>query len=89
MPRLTRPQVSRVLRELLPQRTWTRAELLQWLADTQQRDDRAKQPHGVVVLEPYSLCGKVEQVFLFDFILIRQGFNQPGHLKATHSELPL
>jgi len=39
---LTRPQVSRVLRELLPHRIWTPAELLQWLNDTQERNARAK-----------------------------------------------
>ena len=45
MPPITRPQVSRVLRELLPHRTWTRAELLQWLSATQERNERAKLSH--------------------------------------------
>jgi Transposase DDE domain len=45
MSQLTRPQVSRVLRELLPHRTWTRAELLQWLRATQERNARAKESH--------------------------------------------
>lgn len=45
MPQLTRPQVSRVLRELLPQRVWTDEDLLRWLKDTQQRNERAKQSH--------------------------------------------
>ena len=45
MPQLTRPQVSRVLRELLPQRVWTDEDLLHWLAETQQRNERAKQSH--------------------------------------------
>jgi len=45
MPQLTRPQVSRVLRAVLPHRTWTRAELLQWLSDTQERNGRAKHAH--------------------------------------------
>ena len=46
MPQLTRPQVSRVLREILPRRTWTADELLGWLADTQRRNDRAKRSHS-------------------------------------------
>jgi len=45
MPLLTRPQVSRVLREVLPHRTWTHAELLAWLTDTQERNARAKHSH--------------------------------------------
>ncbi len=46
MPQLTRSQVSRVLRELLPRRTWTREDLLGWLAETQRRNDRAKRSHA-------------------------------------------
>ena len=34
MPHITRPQVSRVLRELLPHRTWTQEDLLRWLRAT-------------------------------------------------------
>ncbi len=45
MPQVTRPQISRVLRELLPKPTWTREELWQWLHDTQTRNARAKQSH--------------------------------------------
>jgi hypothetical protein len=45
MPYITRPQVARVLREILPRRTWTRQALLGWLTATQQRNDRAKQSH--------------------------------------------
>ncbi len=45
MPQVTRPQLSRVVRELLPHRTWTDATLLQWLTDTQVRNERAKQSH--------------------------------------------
>src|SRR5919198_1131747 len=44
-PHLTRPQVSRVLREVLPQRTWTQEELLLWLSATQERNARAKRSH--------------------------------------------
>jgi hypothetical protein len=39
---VTRPQVSRVLRALLPQRTWTEEDLLHWLITTQERNARAK-----------------------------------------------
>ena len=46
MPQVTRPQISRVLRNLLPRRTWTPQELLYWLADTQLRNERAKQSHA-------------------------------------------
>ncbi len=46
MPRVTRPQISRVLRELLPQRVWTPGELLHWLTDTQLRNERAKWSHA-------------------------------------------
>ena len=45
MPHLTRTQVSRVLRELLPQRTWTHEDLLGWLEVTQQQNERSKQSH--------------------------------------------
>jgi hypothetical protein len=45
MPHLTRPQVSRILRELLPHRSWTDAELLEWLGETQERNARAKLSH--------------------------------------------
>ena len=46
MPQITRPQISRVLRALLPQRTWTGEDLLQWLVTTQERNERAKQSHS-------------------------------------------
>ena len=46
MPRLTLPQVSRVLREILPRRTRTPRDLLAWLADTQDRNERAKRSHA-------------------------------------------
>ena len=45
MPQITRPQVSRVLRALLPQRVWTADDLLEWLRDTQARNERAKRSH--------------------------------------------
>ncbi len=43
---LTVPQVSRLLRTLLPQRAWTLADLLTWLIDTQRRNARAKRSHA-------------------------------------------
>jgi hypothetical protein len=43
---VTLPQVSRLLRALLPQRTWTPADLARWLRDTQERNARAKQAHA-------------------------------------------
>jgi SRSO17 transposase len=46
LPQLTRPQLTRVLRELLPQRTWTKAELWDWLHDAQRRNQQAKQAHA-------------------------------------------
>jgi hypothetical protein len=46
MPQVTRPQISRVLRELLPQRSWTPQELLHWLTDTQLRNERSKRSHA-------------------------------------------
>ena len=46
MPAITRPQVSRVVRELLPQRVWTKEELLGWLHETQERNARAKRAHS-------------------------------------------
>ena len=45
MPRITRPQVYRVVREMLPQERYGPQELLQWLEDTQERNERAKRSH--------------------------------------------
>ncbi len=45
MPQITRPQVSRVLRELLPKQAWSTEELLRWLHETQTRNARAKRSH--------------------------------------------
>lgn len=45
-PTLTVPQVSRLLRELLPCRAWTLADLLPWLVETQRRNERAKRSHA-------------------------------------------
>ncbi len=45
MPQVTRQQVSRLLRELLPRRHWSVVELLEWLEDMQLRNERAKRAH--------------------------------------------
>ncbi len=45
MPQVTRQQVSRVLRELLPRRHWSVVELLEWMEDMQLRNERAKRSH--------------------------------------------
>jgi len=46
MPQITRPQITRLLRDLLPQRTWTLDQLSHWLTETQQRNERAKRSHA-------------------------------------------
>ena len=46
MPQITRPQLYRVVRELLPRERFGPWELLQWLADVQQRNERASQSHA-------------------------------------------
>ena len=45
MPQIRRPQISRVLRELLPHRAWTPAALLAWFGETRARNARAKDSH--------------------------------------------
>ncbi len=45
MPQVTRQQVSRVLRELLPRREWSVVDLLEWMQDMQLRNERAKCSH--------------------------------------------
>ena len=44
-PSLTRPQLSRVLRALLPQRVWAAGDLLAWIHRTQARNEQAKRSH--------------------------------------------
>ena len=46
MPLVTRPQVYRIVYELLPRKHWTPEELLGWLYRTQARNERAKQSHA-------------------------------------------
>ena len=45
MPRIIRPQVYRVVRELLPQERFGPNELLSWLEWTQQRNERSSRSH--------------------------------------------
>ena len=45
MPRITRPQVYRVVCEMLPREPFGPWELLRWLEDTQLRNERASRSH--------------------------------------------
>ena len=45
MPRITRPQVYRVVREMLPRERFGPAELLRWLEVTQLSNERARLSH--------------------------------------------
>ncbi len=45
MPLITRPQVYRVVRELLPRERFGPEGLLLWLDGVQQRNERARQSH--------------------------------------------
>ena len=46
MPEITRPQVHRIVYELLPRKHWTPAELVFWLNRTQARNAAAKRSHA-------------------------------------------
>ncbi len=45
MPQITRPQVYRVVRELLPRERFGPDELLRWLEDVQRRNERSRCSH--------------------------------------------
>ncbi len=45
MTLITRPQVYRVVREFLPKEQFGPQELLLWLADVQERNQRARRSH--------------------------------------------
>ena len=45
MPLITRPQVYRVVRELLPRERFGPEELLLWLTDVQERNEQARYSH--------------------------------------------
>ena len=46
MPRITRPQGYRVVREMLPRERFGPDELLRWLEDTQDSNERASRSHA-------------------------------------------
>ena len=46
MPRITRPQIYRVVREMLPRERFGPAELLRWLEDTQDSNERVRRSHA-------------------------------------------
>ena len=46
MPRITRPQVYRVVREMLPRERFGLDELLRWLTETQDGNERARRSHA-------------------------------------------
>ncbi len=45
MTRITRPQVYRVVREMLPRQRFGPEELLLWLEGTQRSNERASRSH--------------------------------------------
>ena len=45
MPRITRPQVYRVVREMLPRERFGPEELLLWLEGTQRSNESARRSH--------------------------------------------
>ena len=46
MPQTTRPQVYRVVREMLPRERFGPFELLRWLEETQERNEGASRSHA-------------------------------------------
>ena len=46
MPRITRQQVYRVVREMLPRERFGPEELLRWLNESQRRNERASRSHA-------------------------------------------
>ena len=46
MPRITRPQVYRVVREMLPRERFGPNELLRWLEETKECKERARRSHA-------------------------------------------
>jgi len=45
MPQITRPQIYRIVYELLPKKHWSHEELLRWMRDTQLRNERSRRSH--------------------------------------------
>ncbi len=46
MPRITRPQVYRVVGEMLPRERFGPNELLRWLEETQECNERTRRSHA-------------------------------------------
>ena len=46
MPQITRPQVYRVVREMLPRERFGPEELLRWLNESQRRNEQARRSHA-------------------------------------------
>ena len=46
MPQITRPQVYRVVREMLPRERFGPEELLRWLNESQRRNEQASRSHA-------------------------------------------
>ena len=46
MPQITRPQVYRVMREMLPRERFGPAALLRWLEDTQDSNEQIRRSHA-------------------------------------------
>ena len=46
MPQITRPQVYQVVREMLPRERFGPDELLRWLEQTQECNERARRSHA-------------------------------------------
>ena len=46
MPLLTRPQVYRVVREMLPRESFGPNEMPRWLEETQECNERARRSHA-------------------------------------------
>ena len=46
MPQITRPQVYRVVREMLPRQRFGAEQLLRWVQQTQCSNERASRSHA-------------------------------------------
>ena len=57
MPQITRPQVYRVVRELMPKERFGPQEVLLWLLDVQQRNERARLSHAKRRAAHYATAG--------------------------------
>ena len=60
MPLITRPQVYRVVRELLPRERFGPEELLLWLDGVQQRNERASAGRPLAPVDGVASRGRIE-----------------------------